>query len=411
MFRVSSSRGKRLPGGRRRAGFVTGVALSLALVPLGAGELTTAVAEGRYTKRTTEIRRGLTYMRITDSQGPNRIKVLKIDPATSLTMDVALATNELPGRERTSSMAARHGAIAAVNGNFGNSWGRPLGIFGEDGSLKSSPLTPGGAFALSQDERSPHIGQANLSVTARNLTSGETWNVSDWNEQYPRRGGIAGYTAAGGSVVQPPKGACAVRLVAKTGWRWEPKKLGVGKTYRVDKVLCSRERLYPAAGIVLAAERDTRAGRTLSRARSGQSVRLAWSSGWAGVLDIIGGSPVLMKDGRVVVEACSAYVCGRHPRTAVGFTPSGKILLVTVDGRQSRSVGMTVVELARLFKHLGAEAALNLDGGGSATMVLKGKVVNNPSDSAGERAVVSSLLVLPGADTKEPSPRLWRQRF
>lgn len=124
------------------------------------------------------------------------------------------------------------------------------------------------------------------------------------------------------------------------------------------------------------------------------------------MMDAIGGSPVLMKDGQIVIEPCSAYVCGRHPRTAVGFTSTGKILLVTVDGRRSDSVGMTVVQLARLFKYLGAEAALNLDGGGSATMVLKGKVVNRPSDSGGERAVVSSLLVLPGPDEGEPQPKL-----
>jgi Phosphodiester glycosidase len=391
---------------RRRTSFVVVSLLIASLAPLGGGEVPSAVAGSRYTKRVTEVRKGLTYMRITDSQGPNRIKVLKIDPSTSLTMDVALANDELPGRERTSSMAARYGAIAAVNGNFGNSWGRPLGLLGADGSLKTSPLSPGGAFALSQDEQTPHIGMANLSVTARNLTSGQTWSVTDWNEQYPSEKGIAGYTSAGGSVLQPPGGTCSVRLVAKSSWLWEPEKMGVGKTYRVDKVQCSGDRLYPAKGIVLAAKRGTRRAQSLSEATVDQRVRVAWSTGWAGVMDAIGGSPVLMKDGQIVIEPCSAYVCGRHPRTAVGFTPRGKILLVTVDGRRSDSVGMTVVELARLFKYLGAEAALNLDGGGSATMVLKGKVVNQPSDSGGERAVVSSLLVLPGPDEGEPQPKL-----
>ena len=59
-----------------------------------------------------------------------------------------------------------------------------------------------------------------------------------------------------------------------------------------------------------------------------------------------------------------------HPRTAVGIDrDKGRILLLVVDGRSSRSRGYTLVEVARLMRRLGAEDALNLDGGGSSTMV------------------------------------------
>ena len=81
--------------------------------------------------------------------------------------------------------------------------------------------------------------------------------------------------------------------------------------------------------------------------------------------------------------------------------PNGDILFVTVDGRQRQSVGMEIEEFAQLFKYLGAEGALNLDGGGSTTMFLKGDVINNPSDGQ-ERQVVSSLVVLPGRDRGQP---------
>ena len=87
------------------------------------------------------------------------------------------------------------------------------------------------------------------------------------------------------------------------------------------------------------------------------------------------------------------------------MTTDGRLLLVTVDGRRpGYSVGMTPIQFARLFRHLGATRALNLDGGGSTTMVVDGEIVNRPSDPDGERAVSSAVLVLPGADTDERVP-------
>jgi exopolysaccharide biosynthesis protein len=86
----------------------------------------------------------------------------------------------------------------------------------------------------------------------------------------------------------------------------------------------------------------------------------------------------------------------RHPRTAAGLRGDGTLLLVTVDGRQPElSVGMTIDELASLMRELGADTALNLDGGGSTTMVVAGKLVNSPSDAGGERPVSDALLVFP----------------
>ena len=125
------------------------------------------------------------------------------------------------------------------------------------------------------------------------------------------------------------------------------------------------------------------------------------------VPQMIAGNPTLLKDGVITATDCPASFCHRHPRTGVGVTPEGKLLLVTVDGRQRRSVGMTTRQFAKLFRRLGARWALNLDGGGSTTMFVKGDVVNRPSDSGGERAVSSALLVLPGPDKREAEPRLF----
>ncbi|MGH9266162.1 MAG: phosphodiester glycosidase family protein, partial [Acidimicrobiales bacterium] len=88
----------------------------------------------------------------------------------------------------------------------------------------------------------------------------------------------------------------------------------------------------------------------------------------------------------------------RHPRTMVGMTPAGEVLLVTADGRGA-SAGLSLIEAARLMADLGAVDAMNLDGGGSTTFVTGGVVRNAPSDGR-ERPVASSLAVLaiPPAD-------------
>jgi exopolysaccharide biosynthesis protein len=78
------------------------------------------------------------------------------------------------------------------------------------------------------------------------------------------------------------------------------------------------------------------------------------------------------------------------------MTDEGRLLLVTVDGRHPGwSVGMTLPEAARLMRSLGARDALNLDGGGSTTMTVRGQVVNRPSDGGGERPVSNALYVTP----------------
>jgi hypothetical protein len=116
--------------------------------------------------------------------------------------------------------------------------------------------------------------------------------------------------------------------------------------------------------------------------------------------DITNGVPQLIKDGKIEItweqeKSSKAFVETRHPRTAVAKLKDGKFLMITVDGRSESSGGIGLEELAKLFLELGATDAMNLDGGGSTTMFLDGKVVNHPSDKEGERRVSDALLVFP----------------
>ena len=113
--------------------------------------------------------------------------------------------------------------------------------------------------------------------------------------------------------------------------------------------------------------------------------------------EVVGGFPELLRAGRAMLADQAipeSFGASRHPRTAIGWTPGGRLLLVVVDGRQpSHSAGMSLDELTWLFQRLGASDALNLDGGGSSAMVVDGAVVNRPSDRQGERAVGNALVL------------------
>jgi len=127
--------------------------------------------------------------------------------------------------------------------------------------------------------------------------------------------------------------------------------------------------------------------------------------------NVVNGGPRLVQNDRVRVNALSegfAYAqpgnsneyygfgLSRNPRTLTGRTKNGHLLLVTIDGRQpGYSVGASFDESALLMKSLGSDQATNIDGGGSTTIVVNGKLYNQPSDATGERPVGEAIIVRP----------------
>ena len=116
--------------------------------------------------------------------------------------------------------------------------------------------------------------------------------------------------------------------------------------------------------------------------------------------DITNGVPQLIKNGKIEItweeeKSGKSFVETQHPRTAVAKLKDGKFLMITVDGRSEASGGIGLEDLAKLLLEFGATDAMNLDGGGSTTMFLDGKIVNKPSDKEGERKVGDAILVFP----------------
>jgi hypothetical protein len=114
----------------------------------------------------------------------------------------------------------------------------------------------------------------------------------------------------------------------------------------------------------------------------------AVAPGWAGVSEAQGGNYFTLRGGRIAAPSRTTYASGsqRHPRTGLGITADGRVLMVTVDGRRTASAGVTLAEMGQLMRSLGAVHAFNLDGGGSTVMARhkdatgRFEVANRPSD-------------------------------
>ena len=114
--------------------------------------------------------------------------------------------------------------------------------------------------------------------------------------------------------------------------------------------------------------------------------------------DVVTTGPVLLVGGAPEPVAGDKFNTNRHPRTAVGRRADGTVLLVTADGRNKLAAGLSMEELQQVMAALGCTDAINLDGGGSTTMVVRGAIVNHPSDNqqfdpAGERPVANAIIV------------------
>jgi hypothetical protein len=114
------------------------------------------------------------------------------------------------------------------------------------------------------------------------------------------------------------------------------------------------------------------------------------------VLDAVAAGPVLIMNSRIRVTSDQEVFFGTsipdvHPRTAAGRTSDGDLIVMVVDGRQTVSRGVSLEELALLMLDVGAVEALNLDGGGSSTLVVNGVLLNRPTGGVFQREVMSAL--------------------
>ncbi|MES2151287.1 MAG: phosphodiester glycosidase family protein [Pseudomonadota bacterium] len=368
--------------------------------------------------------------------GPWVIDVVALIPGSAAALLAAVGPQGTGLVRQASALAKSTGALAAVNGGFfverddDGFPGQPSGISIIDGRLNSGSVNARPAVLLKLGA-SPaatilrHVDMATYLLwpdgartvidginrkpgKARNCGRGvqelpvhdHTCSYADDVVYFPTGSGFAPATAQFGAVVRfaIDAGGMLHRLGAGAAASASEATLVVTNASARLAEIERRASAHQLAafkadsgvpGILVAGSYVVNAGPTLLI--GGAAVHDEVAEGWGiGVIDD-SGHDLLMHD----------WVNRRNPRTALGIKDDGTILLVTVDGhRHDSSVGLTIDELRKVLKALGARDAANLDGGGSTTLVLAGRLVNQPSDLAGERSVGDTILIAsPKPDT------------
>jgi hypothetical protein len=330
---------------------------------------------------------------LTDSRGPVLGHLLRIDyNTTGISLDYT-------GRPKIASTAPlldtvlADQAIAGVNGDFFDigDTGAPLGV-GRDRQRKLLHGVASGwncAFFITRDGQ-PDIDF--LYATARIVQRPEI-EIPTLNAPSVRQGGVGLYTDKWGVLqgyrVTDGQKKKVRMVVVQNGVVTENRKRFPKSLQVRGKVLIGRDQ----------------GARQLRKLKKGTSITIK-SRLTPRPKVAITGNVFLIRDG----DRKARDDREMHPRTAIGIDyDTGVIFMLVIDGRQKLSRGYTMVELATLMEYLGADEALNLDGGGSSTMVAqrpngKVKVLNSPSDGR-QRSVPNGLAVFydPTA-TPPPAP-------
>jgi hypothetical protein len=351
-----------------------------------------------------EVGDGITLFHLTDETlidpaGPISLWLLRLDPQR-VRLRAVLANDEVMGTETVADMAGRHAPVAAINAGFFLPNGDPAGLFKMRDRLISDTTRPRGAVGIVESGGGKmrllfDRVTATVSLTIHRSLGRKTVVPIDGVDTTRARGKLMLFTPAYHADTDSAPG----------GLEWTV----AGRPLRITRGPLDGGRTpIPGDGFVLSfGGRSPPA--SLARLEPGRRVDVVPSyvpvagdpQSWARAADIIGGAGLLARGGTYVTDwTVEAFNPGfaelRHPRTLIGVDEGGAIWLVTVDGRQPKlSVGMTIAELQRLARRLRLVDALNLDGGGSTTMWVTGKIVNSPSDAAGPRKVSDALLVFP----------------
>jgi exopolysaccharide biosynthesis protein len=342
---------------------------------------------------------GIEYAEVTrgTKEEPVRMNLLKLD-LKKVRLDVVHALDAAIGLEKTSSIASRHGAFAAINAGFfkmeGLYKGDAAGVLQIDGEILSESYANRTAILINNGSIISDVVFSKLNTTIPIL----------FKKQYREALGINRPRGENDFVIYTPT-FHRTTLTDSKGIEFVVKK---GKVVAINKGAGSS--IIPSEGFVLSFS-----GNQLEK-NFGIPPKIGERISYSGVVfdetpelktlskefvpeDIVAGVPLLIKDGKIAItwqeeKIGKEFVETRHPRTAVAKLKDGKFLMITVDGRQAGySVGMNLNELAAFLLEIGATDAMNLDGGGSTTMFLDGKLMNKPSDKEGERNVSDAILV------------------
>jgi hypothetical protein len=290
-------------------------------------------------------------------------------------------------------------ALAAINGDYyereNDYAGAPRGLQVVDGELLSAPSGEACFWINALGE--PHL-QKVQSLFHVTWPDGTT-NGFGLNGRRPA-GGLELYTTEIGPSTHTEGGS---ELVLTRAWAgpWLPLRVGQSYSTRVQEIRQTGNTPLTSNMVILSVD-PAISREVLAKIKPGDLLRISTDTQPAlhGVRMAMSGGPILLRDGRrekISAEPGQSYeissMAERHPRAAVAWNQK-YFFFVEVDGRQKGlSVGMTLDELEQWLSTLGCDQAMNLDGGGSATLWYDGEVRNSPADRV-EREIANGLVII-----------------
>lgn len=349
---------------------------------------------------------GFKYHSVT-KPGPYSIKILEIDLTQSAnTLETVLARDVMgTGFERTTSMAKRnnrsgHVVIGAINGDyFGISYPDSAFTFINNPQIIKQEYVMGKTVSRSSfginSNRKPILDILSFSGIAK-AKNDSVFSIKSVNQPRGTNHLVLFSKYVGNSTKTNQYG---VELKIEP---IDPMAINGDIRFKVIQKMANVGNMSLDGKYVLSGH-GTAASFVNSYIAEGDTIKLNMSSAPdRGIIqELIGGGPRLITNGTrpssfVGVEGFSeSHVNTQHPRTAVGMNAdSTKVFFLTVDGRQPTiSVGMSCAQLADYMISIGCHHGINLDGGGSTTMVVRGSIVNSPSDGS-ERSCGNALLAI-----------------
>ena len=341
------------------------------------------------------------------SKGINHVSWESVDPRwsgdiimadwnPSVQMKTVKANNELKGYQTTQDMmrsyeqtsSSNKKVIAGINGDFYKAGGVPVHSQIIDGEILKLPVQRD-AIAMDEEQRI-YLGSFSYSGQLETFDPSTVLTIDGVNMAreanqlivYNQYHGDSTHTNAYGYEV----------VLEQLDFR----PINRPEFFRVVELENYDEGYIPDGHIVLSAHGEKVP--YLQSLHLGDSVRITHGmqqderpySEQPALVEFIGGSKVFLDNGKI-----DGNWPERHPRSALGFnSDTTKVFLFTVDGRQESSVGMSLTEMAEVMKHFGAAFAINLDGGGSTTLVANDKVLSSPSDPTGQRRVSNAVILV-----------------
>ena len=297
---------------------------------------------------------------------PVRLNVIEADLNVNpkLRVEPVLASTTLSRKASITAMAKRNNSLVAVNGAFFlPQTGCPLGTMMVDKKLYTGPVF--NRVAMGIFDNGFAMDRVKLNAT---IKSG--WNTIKLDNINQPRMSIAytiAYTPDWGQL-SPTTPKNGVQIVVSNN--------------NITSITKSRVQI-PKDGYVIVGPASVLGS---LKVKEKISLDIKTLPDWENVNHIISGGPYLVKDGKVYVDIQGQKLLaigGRNPRTAIGYTKDNHFIIVTADGREGSSIGLTLKELAYYMQKIGCVNAMNLDGGGSTVMYVKGYITNKPPVKGG----------------------------